>query len=122
MTAIYNFVITSDYTQFLYLADDTNFTFMVFLYGFIGSLFSFSIASTVAIGGPLALNITGILKDVFLTYAGFIFFDDVEATSYVLVGLALSFAGAIKCVHSKSKSSKTDKAKTVDIEKTKKSK
>ena len=56
-----------------------------------------------------SLNITGILKDVFLTYAGFIFFDDVQPTPYILIGLGLSFIGAIKCVHSKHKAFKAEK-------------
>ena len=64
------------------------------------------IAVTVAIAGPLALNITGIIKDVFLTYAGFIFFDDVKPTWPVLIGLGLSFAGAIMCIDAKMKDQK----------------
>ena len=71
---------------------------------------SIAIATTVA--GPLAINISSILKDVLLTYAGFIFFNDVRATTPVLLGLALSFVGAIKCIHSKYKS---DKIRTDDV-------
>ena len=81
---------------------------MVFVFSIIGALLSFSIAITVAIGGPLALNVTGIMKDVFLTYAGFIFFDDTEPTAYVLIGLTLSFVGAIKTIHSKFKASRAN--------------
>lgn len=80
---------------------------MIFLNSCVIAVFSFSIAITVAIGGPLALNVTGILKDVFLTYAGFIFFNDAQLTTNVVVGLALSFTGAVLCVHSKFKAGKT---------------
>jgi hypothetical protein len=44
--------------------------------------------------GPIGVNITGICKDVFLTYIGFLMFDDVNVTVKVLFGLFLSFAGA----------------------------
>ena len=101
VTAFYNFIITDDYKQFIEHKQDPHFQVMVFMFSSISAIFSFSIAITVAIGGPLALNITGIIKDVFLTYAGFIFFDGVEPTTCVLTGLVLSFAGAITCVYSK---------------------
>ena len=71
---------------------------MLVIFSLVGAFFSLSIACTVAIGGPLSLNITGIIKDVFLTYAGFIFFDDATCTLCVMVGLAISFGGAIKTI------------------------
>ena len=74
----------------------------------MSALLHLSIAVTVAMCGPLALNITGIMKDVFLTYAGFMFFDDVEPTPHILIGLGLSFIGAIVCITSKHKASKTE--------------
>ena len=122
MTAIYNFGITSDYTQILDVIDDPKFQAMLFLFSVIGASLSLSIACSVAIGGPLALNITGIIKDVFLTYAGFIFFDDTECTAFVMSGLAISFAGAIKTIiHKLQANNKTSKGiqdtkdeKTVD--------
>jgi len=54
---------------------------------------------------PIAFNITGIkilffdlylgnLKDIVLTYIGFIFFDDTILTMMVATGLVLSFMGA----------------------------
>jgi len=48
----------------------------------------------IKLAGPVAVNITGTLKDVILTYVGFIFFDNVEMTNPVLVGLVFSFTGA----------------------------
>ena len=76
-TAIYNFIITDDYKQLVHHHKDPQFQIMVFMFSSLSAIFSFSIAITVSVGGPLALNITGIIKDVFLTYAGFMFFDDV---------------------------------------------
>ena len=105
-SVIYNFVITDDYTQLTNHFEDPNFRIMLLVLSTMQALFSFSIAITVALAGPLALNITGIIKDVFLTYAGFIFFDDVQPTWPVLIGLALSFAGAVKCIDAKMKDQK----------------
>ena len=44
--------------------------------------------------GPIGVNIAGVCKDVFLTYIGFLMFDDVKVTEKVLFGLFLSFVGA----------------------------
>lgn len=44
--------------------------------------------------GPIGVNIAGICKDVFLTYIGFLMFDDLQVTEKVLVGLFISFVGA----------------------------
>ena len=60
---------------------------------------------TVTTGGPLAINIAGILKDGVLTYAGFLFFDDIKATPSVLTGLGISFAGALSYLALKYKQS-----------------
>ena len=49
---------------------------------------------TVTICGPLAVNISGTMKDVALTYAGFAFFENVQATNNVILGLIFSFSGA----------------------------
>ena len=40
------------------------------------------------------VNVVGTIKDVLLTYAGFAFFDDSNCSQLVLLGLAVSFAGA----------------------------
>ena len=116
VTAFYSFVITSNYTQILEHLDDPQFVTIFVIFSLVGAVFSFSIACTVAIAGPLSLNITGIIKDVFLTYAGFIFFDDANCTPCVMVGLAVSFGGAIKTIVGKmQESNKTSK----DIDDTK---
>ena len=89
---------------------------MFFIFCLNGALFSFSIAGTVAVAGPLALNVTGVIKDVFLTYAGFIFFDDTKVTSFVLIGLGVSFMGAIQTIVHKYQVSKGKKEKSEKIE------
>ena len=85
---------------------------MYLIFAVVSSIFSFSIACTVAIAGPLALNVTGIIKDVFLTYAGFIFFNDTKVTLFVMVGLALSFIGAIMTIVHKYQVSNAKKEST----------
>lgn len=55
--------------------------------------------------GPMACNVSGMniaqlfilgtMKDIVLTYIGFIFFDDSTMTTTLATGLALSFAGAV---------------------------
>lgn len=48
----------------------------------------------VTINGPISMNITGIFKDVYLTFAGFLFFSDAEITPAKLIGMSLGFFGA----------------------------
>lgn len=69
--------------------------------GLSGIMITITTLMTVCICGPLAVNIAGTLKDVGLTYVGFIFFDDVTLTESVAVGLTLSFAGASYFVYDK---------------------
>ena len=69
--------------------------------GTFGILITISATLTTTVCGPLALNIAGTLKDVGLTYAGFILFDGVKATPSVLIGLGLSFLGAAYMVYFK---------------------
>jgi len=38
------------------------------------------------INGPISMNITGIFKDVFLTYAGFFILNDAKVTTFNLIG------------------------------------
>jgi hypothetical protein len=59
-----------------------------------GILITIATLLTVTTCGPSALNISGTLKDVLLTYLGFILFNDVEPTNMIVAGLALSFTGA----------------------------
>jgi len=73
----------------------------VLLSGSMGIVITIVSLLTVTVCGPLALNITGTIKDVALTYAGFIFFDDVQATTSIIVGLGMSFAGASYFSYSK---------------------
>jgi hypothetical protein len=50
---------------------------LVMLSGSFGICITITSLLTVTICGPLAINIAGTIKDVALTYAGFLFFDDV---------------------------------------------
>ena len=47
-----------------------------------------------AIASPIAMNISGISKDLVLTYVGFVFFDDAAFTQLTALGLFISFLGA----------------------------
>ena len=50
---------------------------------------------TVIIAGSDGVNIAGILKDVGLTYVGFVCFQDATVSGAMLSGLTLSFLAAI---------------------------
>ena len=63
--------------------------------GMGGIMITIATLLTVTTCGPSAVNIAGTLKDVLLTYLGFILFDDIKPTNQILVGLALSFTGAV---------------------------
>lgn len=69
----------------------------------MGVLITLAVLCVVNIGGPIAVNVSGIIKDVFLTYLGFIMFDDQDFNAYVGFGLALSFIGAINWIYYKYK-------------------
>jgi len=47
-----------------------------------------------AIASPIAMNISGISKDLVLTYVGFTFFNDANFTQMTALGLFISFLGA----------------------------
>jgi len=66
----------------------------IMISGSFGILITISATLITTVCGPLALNISGTMKDVGLTYAGFILFEGVNATPNVLTGLSLSFLGA----------------------------
>ena len=78
---------------------------MVLLSGSFGICITITSLLTVTVCGPLAINIAGTIKDVGLTYAGFLFFEDVKASSSVMIGLGFSFAGAIFVSYDKYKQS-----------------
>lgn len=72
-----------------------NYTFYVYFgtASVLGLLLTILILLVVSIAGSIFVNISGIFKDFFLTYAGFIFFNDIRPTESVLIGLTLSFLG-----------------------------
>lgn len=71
-----------------------NFLGMIVLSGCMGIIITLGVLLVCTLCSPIAVNIVGVIKDVFLTYAGFAFFDGVHASFPVLVGLGLSFTGA----------------------------
>ena len=81
----------------------TLFLSLVSISAICGFSLSLAMLSLVMLGGPIMINIVGTLKDVVLTYASFVFFDDTKCTKMVLVGLAVSFAGASFSLRSKLK-------------------
>jgi len=62
--------------------------------GMSGILITICALMTVTVCGPIAMNISGSLKDVVLTMIGFALFDDANATPMLLAGLLISFIGA----------------------------
>lgn len=69
--------------------------FMLLVSGSFGFVITMVILLTITLCGPIALNITGVLKDVVLTALGFFFFpDDVKLSQSLFCGLAISFTGA----------------------------
>ncbi|CDW82730.1 UNKNOWN [Stylonychia lemnae] len=71
------------------------FILYVFLSSIMGIVITVSVLMTVTVVSPIATNVTGNLKDVLLTYVGFIFFDDQSLTQMMLIGLTLSFMGSM---------------------------
>jgi len=101
VTLIYNCLVTSDYQQLSenYFTENGNtFALMLGGSGAAGIVLTLSVLSVCATGGPIMVNVTGTIKDVFLTYVGFAFFNDTKVTESVLLGLTLSFAGALNTI------------------------
>ena len=67
---------------------------MLFLSGIMGIVITLSVLMVCTTSSPVSVNITGTIKDVLLTYAGFVFFQNVHISPSVIMGLAFSFLGA----------------------------
>jgi hypothetical protein len=63
--------------------------------GSFGILITMTALLCVTINGPISMNITGIFKDVGLTFAGFLFFSDTKLTPMNAAGMGLSLLGAV---------------------------
>ena len=74
---------------------------MILLSGMFGILLTINYVLMVSIASPLSPNIAGTIKDVALTYFGFIFFNDVKLTLNIAVGISISFIGASYFAYSK---------------------
>ena len=76
-----------------------SFLISLLLSGVMGIIITCSALMVVTLCNPVANNITGNLKDVILTYIGFICFDDAILSATVALGLMFSFLGAANYVH-----------------------
>ena len=108
VTAVYNFWLTENHSQLAALMSDEEngslFLSMVSISAICGVGLTLSMLSLVMLGGPIMINIVGALKDVVLTYAGFVYMGNTtECTTLVIIGLAISFAGAGFSLRSKLK-------------------
>jgi len=74
---------------------DLGLCLMLLLSGSFGIVILLASLITVTVCGPMAIVISGVFKDVSLTYVGFIFFTDATPTFLVKTGLIMSFSGAI---------------------------
>ena len=73
---------------------DPKFLFCLAFSGIMGIIITCAVLMVCTICSPVAFNITGNLKDVVLTYVGFVFFNDAMMTLMVGIGLFFSFMGA----------------------------
>ena len=89
-----------------------SFATSLLLCGFIANCLSLANLSVVVVGGPMLVNICGSLKDFVLTYVGFVLFKDdsntTKCTTLVLIGLSVSFLGAIYTLITKFKNSRSN--------------
>ena len=83
----------------------------IMISGSFGILITMTALLCVTVNGPISMNITGIFKDVYLTYAGFFFFSDTKVTPSSMVGMSLSLFGASYFCYTKYQDSK--KVKTI---------
>ena len=74
-----------------------NFWFVVYLVlsASMGIMITLTLLMVCTVVGPIAINITGNVKDVALTWIGFVLFNDVTLTMMMGVGLLMSFAGSV---------------------------
>jgi hypothetical protein len=75
-------------------AADYDMVSYILISGSFGILITMTALLCVTINGPISMNITGIFKDVGLTYAGFLFFKDTKVTPSNFLGMSLSMFGA----------------------------
>ena len=75
------------------MADMTMVSYIL-ISGSFGILITMTALLCVTINGPISMNITGIFKDVVLTYAGFLLFSDTKVTPANIFGMSLSLFGA----------------------------
>ena len=67
---------------------------MFILSGLMGITVTLAIFLCNGVASPVAMNISGISKDIVITYLGFVMFNDATLTQSMAFGLGLSFIGA----------------------------
>ena len=78
----------------VFVTRDPQMLLLILLSGCSGILITICSILTVYLCGPVGLNISGIIKDVGLTFVGFAFFKNKQVTAETVVGITLSFVGA----------------------------
>ena len=73
----------------------------IFISGAFGIGITITSLLTTTLCGPFAINFAGTVGHVFLTFIGFMVFDDANLTNAVLIGLLCSFTGAIHFSYNK---------------------
>ena len=123
LLTIYNCLLTDNYQQLLSVWSDPEMgstALVLFLSsGLLSISITLSMLSVVILSGPIMINVVANLRDVFLTYAGFALFEDQSCTYLVLIGLGISFAGAIHALVTKFKQLKQEKQSAKSEAKTK---
>jgi solute carrier family 35 protein len=86
---------------------DTTQTLLIILSGISGIAYTMSSILNVTLCGPIAQNIACTIKDIGLTYVGFIFFKSSNLTVASAVGISKSFMAASYLTYTNFKNAKT---------------
>jgi hypothetical protein len=60
----------------------------------MGIMITLTLLMVCTVVGPVAISVTGNIKDIALTYIGFVLFHDVQMTFMMAIGLSMSFVGS----------------------------
>ena len=71
-----------------------------------GICITLSVLCTLAMGGPIAVNISGATKTALTNYVSYLIFDDLTFTTLVLIGLTVNFVGSNYWIYCKYQESK----------------
>lgn len=79
----------------------TNFYLELFNSSLMSTLTLFMVSACSFYNTPMATSITGNIKDTVVTAFGFFLFDDIEPSFMFVMGVAISFLGALCYSYSK---------------------